>query len=140
MVNIGYKVTAVTVSHNNSGSFGPFENTGSFGSYDGGLFNSYGDGGSFGLYGNGSLFGPYSYDTNPFDNGDLFGTSGDGKIADESNIKSELEKIKRSRYMTGKTSRSSYYEKYGPTGSFTKTAVNTKKITSFFKWSIESVT
>ncbi|CAG8757296.1 9547_t:CDS:2, partial [Funneliformis caledonium] len=31
-----------------------------------------------------------------------------------------------------KTSRSSYYEKYGPTGSFTKAAVNTKKIT-FFK-------
>ena len=35
--------------------------------------------------------------------------------------------------MTGKTSRSSYYEKYGPTGSFIKAAVNTKKITSFFK-------
>jgi len=35
--------------------------------------------------------------------------------------------------MTGKTSRSSYYEKYRPTGSFTKAAINTKKITSFFK-------
>ncbi|CAG8769344.1 5588_t:CDS:1, partial [Funneliformis caledonium] len=35
---------------------------------------------------------------------------------------SELEKIKRGRYITGKTSKSSYYEKYGPTGSFTKAA------------------
>ncbi len=46
---------------------------------------------------------------------------------------SELEKIKRGRYVTGKTPRSSYYEKYGPTGLFTKAAVNTKKITNFFK-------
>ncbi|CAI2195692.1 4570_t:CDS:2, partial [Funneliformis geosporum] len=46
---------------------------------------------------------------------------------------SKLEKTKRGRYMTGKIPRSSYYEKYGPTGLFTKAAVNTKKITNFFK-------
>ncbi|CAI2180627.1 7841_t:CDS:2, partial [Funneliformis geosporum] len=119
------------------------------------FISSYGDSVSFDLYGNDGLFGPYSDgdssgpygncdSADPFDNSDLFDTSSDGKITDESNISIDLglfgmkefgeeEKIKRGCYMTEKTSRSSYYEKYGPTSSFTKATINTKKITSVFK-------
>ena len=35
--------------------------------------------------------------------------------------------------MIEKTSRSNYYEKYELTSLFTKAAINTKKITNFFK-------
>ncbi|KAF0395345.1 hypothetical protein F8M41_010265 [Gigaspora margarita] len=45
---------------------------------------------------------------------------------------SQLEKIKRGPYMKGKTPKSTYYDKYGPNGTFTKAAAGTKKITSFF--------
>ena len=34
--------------------------------------------------------------------------------------------------MAGKTPRSTYYDKWGPSGSFTKSAIGTSKITSFF--------
>ncbi|CAG8612143.1 2679_t:CDS:2 [Racocetra persica] len=34
--------------------------------------------------------------------------------------------------MKGRTPKSTYYDKYGPNGIFTKAAVGTKKITSFF--------
>ncbi|KAF0369722.1 hypothetical protein F8M41_013439 [Gigaspora margarita] len=45
---------------------------------------------------------------------------------------SQFEKTKRGPYMKGKTPKSTYYNKYGPNGIFTKAAVGTKKITSFF--------
>ncbi|CAB4421001.1 unnamed protein product [Rhizophagus irregularis] len=44
-----------------------------------------------------------------------------------------LEKIKRGPYKIGKTPKSTYYDKYGPSGSLTKAAAGTKKITDFFK-------
>ena len=44
----------------------------------------------------------------------------------------ELENTKRRPYKIGKTPKSTHYNKYGPTGSFTKAAAGTKKITSFF--------
>ena len=39
---------------------------------------------------------------------------------------------KRDLYMTGKLPKSTYYDKYGPNGSFTKAAKGTAKITSFW--------
>src|SRR6185369_10110517 len=45
----------------------------------------------------------------------------------------QLEKIKRGSYMKGKTPKSTYYDKYGPSGSFTKAAADNEKITSFFE-------
>ena len=48
------------------------------------------------------------------------------------NANSEFEKTKRDPYKTGKISRSTYYDKWGPSGSFTKSAIGTSKITSFF--------
>ncbi|CAI2183632.1 6880_t:CDS:1, partial [Funneliformis geosporum] len=45
----------------------------------------------------------------------------------------QFEKIKRGIYMKGKTSKSTYYDKYGPNGTFTKAAAGVKKITNFFK-------
>ncbi|CAG8600456.1 2800_t:CDS:2, partial [Racocetra fulgida] len=44
----------------------------------------------------------------------------------------QLEKIKRGLYMKGKTPKSTYYDKYGLNRTYTKAAVGTKKITSFF--------
>ncbi|CAG8721727.1 6914_t:CDS:2, partial [Racocetra persica] len=44
----------------------------------------------------------------------------------------EDKKIKRGPYMKGWTLKSTYYDKYEPNGIFTKAAVGTKKITSFF--------
>ncbi|PKK65430.1 hypothetical protein RhiirC2_786171 [Rhizophagus irregularis] len=41
-------------------------------------------------------------------------------------------KIKREPYKIGKTPKSTYYDKYGPSGSLTKAAAGTKKITNFF--------
>ncbi|CAI2180359.1 18130_t:CDS:2 [Funneliformis geosporum] len=106
------------------------------------MTHSYGDSVSFDLYGNDGLFGPYSDgdssgpygncdSADPFDNSDLFDTSSDGKITDESNISIDLGLFGMKEFE--KTSRSSYYEKYGPTSSFTKATINTKKITSVFK-------
>ncbi|CAJ0851303.1 13432_t:CDS:2, partial [Entrophospora sp. SA101] len=43
-----------------------------------------------------------------------------------------LVKQKRSMYMKGKTPKSTYYDKYGPSGSFTKAAEGSSKITQFF--------
>ncbi|CAI2175801.1 12008_t:CDS:1 [Funneliformis geosporum] len=45
----------------------------------------------------------------------------------------QFEKIKRGIYMKGKTSKSTYYDKYGPNGTFTKATTGVKKITNFFK-------
>ena len=45
----------------------------------------------------------------------------------------QLERIKRGPYKTGKIPKSTFYDKYGPNGSLTKAAANTKKITNFFK-------
>jgi len=45
----------------------------------------------------------------------------------------QLEKTKRGPYMRGKTPKSTYYDKYGPSGSFTKAAAGNEKITSLFK-------
>ncbi|KAF0442639.1 dde family endonuclease, partial [Gigaspora margarita] len=45
---------------------------------------------------------------------------------------SQFEKTKQGPYMKRKTPKSTYYDKYGPNGIFTKAAVGTKKITSFF--------
>ncbi|CAJ0857956.1 2339_t:CDS:2, partial [Entrophospora sp. SA101] len=47
----------------------------------------------------------------------------------------ELDKLdtKRGPYMKGKIPKSTYYDKFGPNGMFTKAAAGTKKITSFFK-------
>ncbi|CAG8507036.1 16297_t:CDS:2 [Dentiscutata erythropus] len=45
---------------------------------------------------------------------------------------SQFEKTKQGPYMKSKTPKSTYYDKYRPTGIFTKAAVGTKKITSFF--------
>jgi len=42
-----------------------------------------------------------------------------------------LERKKRGSYLTGKTKKSTYFDKYGPSGSFTKAANGTKKITTF---------
>ena len=42
-----------------------------------------------------------------------------------------LERKKRGPYLTGKTKKSTYFDKYGPSGSFTKAAKGTKKITTF---------
>src|SRR5581483_4480550 len=44
----------------------------------------------------------------------------------------EFEKTKQGPYKVGKTPRSTYYDKWGPSGSFTKSAIGTSKITSFF--------
>ena len=43
---------------------------------------------------------------------------------------------KRGPYLTGKTKKSTYFDKYGPSGSFTKAAKGTKKITFLIKNSI----
>jgi hypothetical protein len=44
-----------------------------------------------------------------------------------------LERTKRGPYMKGKIPKSTYYDKFGPNGVFTKAAADNKKITSFFK-------
>lgn len=44
-----------------------------------------------------------------------------------------LEKKKRGPYLTGKTKKSTHFDKYGPSGSFTKAAKGTAKITTFMK-------
>ncbi|KAF0501960.1 dde family endonuclease [Gigaspora margarita] len=44
----------------------------------------------------------------------------------------QLEKVKRGLYMKGNVPKSTYYDKYRPNGVFTKAAIGTKKITSFF--------
>ncbi|CAJ0838087.1 12669_t:CDS:2 [Entrophospora sp. SA101] len=44
-----------------------------------------------------------------------------------------LEKQKRGKYMKGKTPNSTYYDKYGPSGTFTKAAEGSQKITDFFQ-------
>src|SRR3954462_5494092 len=44
----------------------------------------------------------------------------------------QLEKTKRGKYMKGKTPKSTYYDKYGPSGTFTKAAAGSSKITNFF--------
>ncbi|CAB4429570.1 unnamed protein product [Rhizophagus irregularis] len=52
----------------------------------------------------------------------------------------QLEKMKRGPYKTGKTPKSTYYDKYGPNGTLTKVAASTEKITNFFKISSTQVT
>src|SRR2546421_12905111 len=42
-----------------------------------------------------------------------------------------LERKKRGPYLTGKTKKSTYFDKYGPSGSFTKAAKGTAKITTY---------
>ncbi len=44
----------------------------------------------------------------------------------------QLKKTKRRPYKIGKTPKSTYYDKYDPNGSLTKTAADTTKITNFF--------
>ncbi|CAI2170169.1 12474_t:CDS:2, partial [Funneliformis geosporum] len=46
-----------------------------------------------------------------------------------------LEK-KRESYLTGKTKKSTYFDKYGPSGSFMKAAKGTAKITTFLNKSL----
>ncbi|CAB4429755.1 unnamed protein product [Rhizophagus irregularis] len=48
--------------------------------------------------------------------------------------------MKRGPYKTGKTPKSTYYDKYGPNGTLTKVAASTEKITNFFKISSTQVT
>src|SRR5947209_7609865 len=45
----------------------------------------------------------------------------------------QLEKHKRGPYLTGKTKKSTFYDKYGPSGSFTLAAKGTAKITKFLQ-------
>src|SRR6266498_2116275 len=45
----------------------------------------------------------------------------------------QLEKNKRGSYLTGKTKKSTFYDKYGPSGSFTLAAKGTAKITKFLR-------
>ena len=45
----------------------------------------------------------------------------------------EFEQKKRGPYLAGKTKKSTYFDKYGPNGSFTKAAKGTSKISTFFK-------
>src|SRR3989337_1526987 len=47
-----------------------------------------------------------------------------------------LEETKRGSYLTGKTKKSTYFDKYGPSGSFTKAAKGTAKITTFLNKSL----
>jgi signal transduction protein with GAF and PtsI domain len=42
-----------------------------------------------------------------------------------------LERKKRGPYLTGKIKKSTYFDKYGPSGCFTKAAKGTAKITTF---------
>lgn len=42
-----------------------------------------------------------------------------------------MEQKKRGPYLAGKTKKSTYFDKYGPSGSFTKAAKGTAKITTF---------
>src|SRR5947199_9897131 len=44
-----------------------------------------------------------------------------------------LKQKKREPYLTGKTKKSTYFDKYGPSGCFTKAAKGTAKISTFFK-------
>ena len=44
-----------------------------------------------------------------------------------------LEKQKRGMYMKGRIPKSTYYDKYGPSGTFTKAAEGSQKITDFFQ-------
>ncbi|PKY56955.1 hypothetical protein RhiirA4_508603 [Rhizophagus irregularis] len=50
----------------------------------------------------------------------------------EWNVNNEFEKKKRGPYKTRETPRSTYYDKWGPSGSFTRSAIGTSKITNFF--------
>ncbi|CAB5357482.1 unnamed protein product [Rhizophagus irregularis] len=50
----------------------------------------------------------------------------------EWNVNNEFEKKKRGPYKTRETPRSTYYDKWGPSGSFTRSAIGTSKITKFF--------
>ncbi|PKY34207.1 hypothetical protein RhiirB3_453696 [Rhizophagus irregularis] len=50
----------------------------------------------------------------------------------EWDVNNEFEKKKRGPYSACKTPKSTYYDKWGPSGSFTKAAFGTSKITSFF--------
>src|SRR5947209_20468969 len=43
----------------------------------------------------------------------------------------ELEQKKRGPYLTGKTKKSTYFDKYGPSGCFTKAAKGTIKISTY---------
>jgi hypothetical protein len=45
----------------------------------------------------------------------------------------QLEKHKRGPYLAGKTKKSIFYDKYGPSGSFTLAAKGTAKITKFLQ-------
>jgi hypothetical protein len=45
----------------------------------------------------------------------------------------EFEQKKRGPYLTGKTKKSTYFDKYEPSGCFTKAAKGTAKISTFFK-------
>ena len=144
----------------NSSSSSPYGNSGSFGAFgDGSSSGSYGDDDSFNASGDGKTMDKSNININlEFFGKEEFGKEewGDDEDSgwdddDDNDItkeiqnlknkelklewkeKSKLEKIKHSRYIIGKTLRSSYYEKYELTSLFTKAAVNTKKITSFFK-------
>ena len=48
------------------------------------------------------------------------------------NANNEFEKTKWDPYKTGKIPRSTYYDKWEPSSLFTKSAIGTSKITSFF--------
>jgi len=45
----------------------------------------------------------------------------------------EFERKKRGPYLAGKTKKSTYFDKYGPSGCFTKAAKGTAKISTFFQ-------
>jgi hypothetical protein len=45
----------------------------------------------------------------------------------------EFERKKRGPYLAGKTKKSTYYDKYGPSGCFTKAAKGTTKISTFLR-------
>ncbi|CAG8761604.1 25472_t:CDS:2 [Dentiscutata erythropus] len=72
------------------------------------------------------------YNSNTEDELDISIENGGEKNSGWNKYNDQFEKTKRGPYMKGKTPKSTYYDKYGPTGIFTKAAVGTKKITSFF--------
>ncbi|GBC46489.2 uncharacterized protein OCT59_017594 [Rhizophagus irregularis] len=68
-----------------------------------------------------------------FDENEDWGDDDDNEWDDLENMEAELkiyQKIKK--FWLGKTLKSTYYDKYDPSGSLTKAAAGTKKITNFF--------
>jgi len=82
----------------------------------------------------------FELETPEFEDAEEWGDDDDSGWEDEVNLMcnlkwnadNEFEKKKRGLYKASKISKSTYYDKWGPSGSFTKSAISTSKITSFF--------